>query len=58
MKKQILIMLLTVFKVSLTSCLKIYECQCPPGTNLKVSTTGEAEAWNMCYEQSGKRCTL
>jgi len=49
---------MALFAVSFTSCLKSYKCDCPPGTTLSVSTTDEVQAFNMCQEKSGGRCTL
>ncbi|WP_192347930.1 hypothetical protein [Algoriphagus sp. Y33] len=58
MKNLILFGLVTFFTVSLTSCLKEYECKCPAGTTAKVKTTTKAEAKKECEAQSGGGCTL
>lgn len=58
MKKSILIALFAITTMSSTSCLKSYQCDCAAGTTLKVSTTDEASARQMCEDQSNGRCTL
>lgn len=56
--KNYVFVVMALFAVSFTSCLKSYKCDCPPGTTLSVSTTDEVQAFNMCQEKSGGRCTL
>ncbi|MBW7840837.1 MAG: hypothetical protein H3C36_14640 [Chitinophagaceae bacterium] len=58
MKKPILVVLLAFFTVSLTSCLKEYDCKCPAGTTAKVKTVSKSEAKAECEAQSGGACTL
>lgn len=58
MKKMFLFALLAFTTVSFTSCLKGYQCDCAPGTTLKVSTTDEQQARTMCESQSNGACTL
>ncbi len=57
MKNIILVGLVALFTVSLTSCGKGYDCECPAGTKLKVFAADEINAKGQCEDQSNGRCT-
>lgn len=57
MKNIILVGLVALFTITLTSCGKGYDCQCPAGTKLKVFAADEINAKGQCESQSDGRCT-
>lgn len=58
MKNLLLFGLFALFTVSLASCGKGYQCDCPAGTSLKVFAADEINAKGQCEDQSGGRCSL
>jgi len=57
MKNIILAGLVALFTIAITSCGKSYDCECPPGTTVKVFAADEINAKGQCESQSNGRCT-
>lgn len=57
MKNIILAGMVALFTLSIASCGKGYDCECPSGTKLKVFAADEINAKGQCESQSNGRCT-